>query len=65
MLLPAPSEGRQLPEGVSFAADADAVAQVLEQADIAPSAATDSIQLAAEALTRKASNMTVLISCWD
>lgn len=65
MLLPAPSEGRQLPEGVSFAADADAVAQVLEQAGIAPSAATDSTQLAAEALTRKASNMTVLISCWD
>jgi len=65
MLLPAPSEGRQLPEGVSFAANADAVAQVLQQAGVTPAAATDSTQIAPEALTRKASNMTVLVSCWE
>ena len=65
MLLPKPSDGRQLPDGVSFAADADAVAKVLQQAGIAPAAATDSAHIAPEALTRKASNMTVLVSCWE
>ncbi|WP_371226387.1 trypsin-like peptidase domain-containing protein [Roseovarius sp. 2305UL8-3] len=65
MLLPAPSEGRQLPEGVSLAANADTVAQVLQQAGVSPSAATGNTQIAPEALTRKASNMTVLVSCWE
>lgn len=65
MLLPAPREGRQLPDGVSFAANADAVARVLTAAGITPAAADASDHMAAEALTRKASGMTVLVSCWE
>ena len=34
MLLPAPTEGRKLPEGVSFAANSDAVANVLTAASV-------------------------------
>jgi len=65
MLLPAPDAGRQLPDGVSFAANADTVAQVLTAAGVTPAAASDSDRLAAEALTREASGMTVLVSCWE
>ncbi|QGY00305.1 peptidoglycan-binding protein [Roseovarius faecimaris] len=65
MLLPNTQNGRQLPEGVSFAADADAVRAVLEQAGVTTADATDSAQMAAEALTREVVKMTVLVSCWD
>lgn len=65
MLLPAPSVGKQLPQGVSFAADADAVTRVLSAAGVSPSAASDGTRLAPEALTRKITSMTVLVSCWE
>ena len=65
MLLPAPKENRRLPEGVSFAANAGAVAEVLTVAGISPAAADGRDPMAAEALTRKASGMTVLVSCWE
>lgn len=65
MLLPAPDEGRVLPEGVSFATNADAVAQVLTSAGVTPLAADATSPMPAEALTRKASGMTVLVSCWE
>lgn len=65
MLLPNTQNGRQLPEGVSFAADADAVRAVLEQAGVATADSTESAQMAAEALTREVVKMTVLVSCWE
>ena len=65
MLLPEGQSGRKLPDGVGFAVDAAALRRVLEQAGIAPSAASQSTRMAPEALTRKAANMTVLVSCWD
>lgn len=65
MLLPSSSGERQLPEGVSFAAAADAVAQVLLAAGITPAAASDTGRMASERLSRAASSMTVLVSCWE
>ncbi|MFK7941092.1 MAG: serine protease [Roseovarius sp.] len=65
MLLPNTQNGRALPAGVSFAADAEAVQRVLEQAGISPAAAIDSKAVPAEALTREVTKMTVLVSCWE
>ncbi len=65
MLLPNTQNGRALPDGVSFAADAEAVQQVLIKAGITPSAATTSAAMPAEKLTREVTKMTVLISCWE
>ncbi|MDF1669996.1 MAG: serine protease [Roseovarius sp.] len=65
MLLPSIQNGRALPEGVSFAADAAAVQKVLEQAGVSTSDSADSTHMAAEALTRKVTKMTVLVSCWE
>lgn len=65
MLLPMRDGNRQLPEGVSFATNADAIRRVLEQAGITPSAANGTAQMPPESLTEQASGMTVLVSCWD
>lgn len=65
MLLPDTQAGRELPEDVSFAADSAALRQVLEQAGFTISDAAQGDQMAPEALTRKAANMTVLVSCWE
>ncbi len=65
MLLPEPSGGRKLPEGVSFAAKAGTVQQVLTTAGITVNDTADLGQLAPEVLTRQATGMTVLVSCWE
>jgi S1-C subfamily serine protease len=65
MLLPDRINERKLPEDVSFAANAEAVQQVLQEAGISPSATNDQAQMAPEALTDRAASMTVLVSCWD
>jgi S1-C subfamily serine protease len=65
MLLPNRSKTRKLPEGVSFAADAEAVQTVLQKAGVSPSATSDQKQIAPEALTDRAAGMTVLVSCWE
>ncbi len=65
MLLPASQSGRKLPEGVSFAADADAVQQVLTQAGISISKTSEQKQIPPEVLTHKAAGMTVLVRCWE
>ena len=65
MLLPAASDGRQLPDGVSFAAKAAAITDMLGQAGVAVSTTADSSHLLAETLTRQASDITALVSCWD
>ncbi len=65
MLLPAPTSGRQLPDGVSFAAGSEVLRDVLQQAGVTPDASEGGEQVPPEALSRKASGMTVLVSCWD
>lgn len=65
MLLPSHTKDRQLPEGVSFAADAQIVQQVLQEAGVSPSSTSEQDQIAPEVLTNRATNMTVLVSCWE
>ena len=65
MLLPEPESGRQLPDGVSFAANAGAVQEVLAEAGISAEGTAGITQIAPEVLTRKAADMTVLVSCWE
>ena len=65
MLLPARDDSRQLPEGVSFAANAETIRRVLEQAGITPSAIDSNGQMPPESLSERASGMTVLVSCWE
>jgi len=66
MLLPRQIEGKQLPEGVSFAVNAEAIRSALSAAGLSAtgqSAASGSLPNAA--ITRLASGMTVLVSCWE
>ncbi len=65
MLLPEPESGRQLPDGVSFAAKGGAVQEVLTEAGVAAQDTAGIAQIAPEVLTRKAADMTVLVSCWE
>lgn len=65
MLLPNSQGGRQLPEGVSFAADAVAVTELLAGLGVQPRAATSSEPIPPETLSKTASGMTVLVSCWE
>ncbi|MDJ0827016.1 MAG: serine protease [Rhodobacter sp.] len=66
MLLPAErTGGRVLPEDVSFATDAEAIATFLSNSGNAPAASDRADQMSAEDLTRLAANLTVLVSCWE
>jgi hypothetical protein len=66
MLLPAATDpGRALPEGVSFAAAGAEIARVLGAAGVPVTEAAASGALPPEDLTRRATDMTVLVSCWD
>ncbi len=65
MLLPKQSSSQQLPEDVSFAADALAIREVLEVAGLTTETGNQEGQLDPVDLSRLASGMTVLISCWD
>ncbi|MEM9499093.1 MAG: serine protease [Pseudomonadota bacterium] len=66
MLLPAPSGNRTLPDGVSFAANAQTIRAVLDAAGIRTTADDDpETDMPAETLSRQAAGMTVLVSCWD
>lgn len=65
MLMPRDAGGRQLPEDVSFATNADTIRTVLQRAGV-PSQSTASLpRLDPVDLTRKGTDMTVLVSCWD
>lgn len=64
-LLPPLQEGRKLPEGVAFSADAEAVQSLIKSAGGIPSAASEVTQRSPEELSRLARNMTVLVSCWE
>ncbi|MHA6346490.1 trypsin-like peptidase domain-containing protein [Roseivivax sp. CAU 1761] len=65
MLLPRAEGNRQLPEGVSFALDAEALAAMLDRAGIDVAGAEGGTPLAPEDLARAATEMTVLVSCWE
>ncbi|MFU1478982.1 serine protease [Roseovarius sp. C7] len=65
MLLPSKSNGRVLPDGVSLAANADALTQILQDAGITPMAAGALDPLSTNALSDAAGRMTVLVSCWE
>lgn len=66
MLLPrAVNPARMLPDGVEFAASGAALRQMLTAQGIAPTEARTNGALAPEDLTRKATGMTVLVSCWE
>ncbi|MFC3615245.1 trypsin-like peptidase domain-containing protein [Lutimaribacter marinistellae] len=65
MLLPTPNEGRKLPDTVSFAADAQALRQVLQEAGLRAIDDTGASSLTPDELNRRATGMTVLVSCWD
>ena len=64
MLLPPPSGGRQLPDGVSFAAGSAAIASVLDGVGVSV-AASQPGRASQDELNRMAQGMTVLVSCWD
>ena len=65
MLLPRSEDGQRLPDGVSFATDADAIRGVLSSAGLSAQSHSDRGSMAPEDLIRLASGMTVLVSCWD
>ncbi|TGD42389.1 peptidoglycan-binding protein [Pseudotabrizicola sediminis] len=66
MLMPrAADPARVLPEGVEFARSAATLQQMLVARGIDLAASAPGGALAPEALTRKATGMTVLVSCWE
>lgn len=66
MLLPRQPDGKQLPEGVSFAVNAEALRGVLSAAGVtAASKSPAAGSLPSAAIARLASGMTVLVSCWE
>lgn len=64
MLLPMPETGRQLPEGVRFAAGAQSIRALLDQAGLSASESPTTGVLDPVDLGRMAAGMTVLVSCW-
>mmetsp|Transcript_23733 Transcript_23733/g.42509 ORF Transcript_23733/g.42509 Transcript_23733/m.42509 type:complete len:578 (-) Transcript_23733:65-1798(-) len=65
MLLPAPSTGRALPEGVRFALDREALQDVLAEAGMAGASTNSDTAIDPFDLSAAATGMTVLVSCWD
>ena len=66
MLLPrAANPARVLPDGVEFAASGPLLAQLLAAQGIATMESGANGAMAPEDLTRRATGMTVLVSCWD
>ena len=64
MVLPHETGGASLPGDVAFATDRNVIAGVLSGAGLALQSAGAAPALAPETLTRQASAMTVLVSCW-
>ncbi|WP_291735404.1 trypsin-like peptidase domain-containing protein [Leisingera sp. F5] len=65
ILASAPAGSQQLPQDVSFAANADTLRALLQQAGIAAQDSREASTLSPDAMTRLATGMTVLVSCWD
>lgn len=65
MLRPTPADGRQLPQNVGFSVDAAAITGLLDQLGLTVDQANGGASLHPVDLTRRASEMTVLVGCWD
>src|SRR6056297_1820702 len=65
MLVPHVSDGRSLPDGVSFAATNGALRAVLAAGGVTPQSAATGADLSGEALTDRAGAITVLVGCWE
>ena len=65
MLVPRDAGGRQLPQDVSFATNAGTIRAVLQQAGVSSRSSTSLPRLDPVDLTRKGTDMTVLVSCWE
>ena len=66
MLMSAEQDGtRRLPDGVSFAAQADVLKQFLSNQGVSVQVIDGGGALAPEDLTSRASKMTVLVNCWE
>ncbi len=66
LLLPrADASGKVLPEGVNFAAGAEAITALLQKAGVMVTPATEAASMAPEDLTALGADMTVLVSCWN
>jgi len=63
-LLASAEETRALPDALSVAADAASLTRLLQAAGVTPTTATDTTALSANALDRKAAELTVLVQCW-
>jgi hypothetical protein len=65
MLLPQTAQGRQLPAGVSFAANAETIRGAMEAAGLEVQTQLAGAALPNQALVNRATGMTVLVSCWE
>ena len=65
LLRPAPTEGRALPKGVSFATDAETIRDFLMGAGVTPRTDRVTEALPQGQMERRASDMTVLVGCWE
>jgi S1-C subfamily serine protease len=65
MLMPRNTEGRQLPDDVGFAINAQSVQSVLRAAGITAATTPGGPALPPAELSDRASAMTVLVSCWE
>jgi S1-C subfamily serine protease len=66
MLLPGAANGAKLlPDGVAFAATAQALTQALAAAGVVTSAPSTTGLATPDALNAQALGMTVLVSCWE
>lgn len=65
ILLPRSSDGRSLPEDVNFARDAGAVAEFLAANGVTPQATDAAASMDPVDISALATDMTVLVSCWN
>ncbi len=65
MLVGADAEGRQLPEGVSFATASERLIALSSEAGVQIATEQGEASMAPEDLTQIARAMTVLVSCWE
>ncbi|HHS88891.1 MAG TPA: peptidoglycan-binding protein [Rhodobacteraceae bacterium] len=65
LLPPASGNGKKLPDDVRFSADASAILGFLKSQGLEASVAESTARMAPEDLTALASDMTVLVSCWN
>jgi peptidoglycan hydrolase-like protein with peptidoglycan-binding domain len=66
MLLPAGgTDGKQLPEGVHFAAAATEIVRLLTPSGVVPTTSTGQATLTPAELSETGTGMTALVSCWD